>query len=66
MAYLLVAFLLVALLSIAAFYKGALFRIQLEPFAWPLVAIEVVLFAFIIKLVLDEEMLEAKDKSQTQ
>ncbi|MFH1750074.1 MAG: hypothetical protein ABH863_00170 [Candidatus Micrarchaeota archaeon] len=64
--YALVAFIITALLAVSGFYGGALLGIGLLPFAWVFVAIEAVLIVFIAKLVLDEEKLEAGQKSQSQ
>jgi hypothetical protein len=62
--YLVIIFILLAMLSIAAFYKGILFGLQLSPFAWVFVAIEVVIVGYIFTQIMEEEKLEAKPATQ--
>jgi hypothetical protein len=62
--YLIIAFILLAMLSIAAFYKGILFGLQLGPFAWVFVAIEVVIVGYVYTQIMEEEKLESKPATQ--
>lgn len=57
-AILLVAFLGIGLLTIGGFYNGKFMGLQLNSLVYVLAAIELILFAVMMKLIMDEESLE--------